>query len=731
MIELFECIENFFRRLESYIAMPMTASMTDIIVKIMAEILNVLGLVTEGMKRGRASEPITDDAFKFRVADKDLEKYLRKLIGRRDIECALIRLDKLTTVEAQLMSAEALRISLVVGQRVETSDDRIAHAIDLALERIGYSHMPSQTPVRLDTNALIQWSADNIDEDRPFPHPIRPQVFFGRNDELNTIIDLIFSSPSSARIAILGPGGVGKTALALAVITNEKVVSRFGDSCYFVPCESLMSRDALLAAIANSLSVLQPEHGTTSQDRTLRLEVLSALGSEECILCLDNFESPWDQPGPSRRAVEVLLADITAKSCVTVLITMRGAERPKETAWTLPMLPPLTNFPRDAAKYTWESLAGTCDEWAEKLIDAVDCLPLAVTLLGSLAEVSTAETLWDRWQKENIALIEKEKGGKLASLEFSVSLSFKSNRMAADGFSKRLLGILSLLPNGMPASASPEFTRLFPDIPDISRSLDTLLKCSLATRTADKRVQVNSLIRHYCERNDVIAPEDRRALASHGYDNADHEPSEITSSLLNADQNSQYSIPPPRTLPISPPTASSGRLRSFGMRDPSPVRGSDDTTQPIVSITPALQSTTEASAHWPALSLRGSAFPAINALTLSPFASRVTSRSPSPARFPEHGSGLESDGDTVITQAERYVHTRSVRSFSPLLVLTDAHDLCSVRSRPSAVSSTRRQVSATRLSLPESTSCNLRPCLGYNSLAISFSISGQPSGWSR
>ena len=484
---------------------------------------------------------------------------------------------------------------------------------------------------------------------------------------------MIFSS-SPARVAILGPGGVGKTAIALAVLTHEKVVSRFSDSRYLVPCNSLMSRDALLAAIAISLSVLR--NGTIDgYSQRLESDVLSALESEECILCLDSFESPWDQPSPSRRAVEALLADITAKSCVTVLITMRGVERPKETAWTLPMLPPLTNFSRDAAKYTWESLAGTCDEWAEKLIDAIDYLPLAVTLLGSLAEVSTAETLWERWQKEDIALIEKEKGDKLESLEFSISRSFNCNRMAADGFSKRLLGILSLLPDGMPASASPEFRRLFPDIPDISRSLDTLVKCSLATRTADRRIQVNSLIRHYCERNDVIVPEDRQALASHGYDYADHEASEVTLSLFNPDQHSQYSIPPSlsRTSPTSPPAASSGRPRSFGI-DPSPVRGADDATQPTVSITPAgLQSTTEVSSYWSAPYFRGSTSPAINALSPFPFASHVPSRSPSPARFPEHGSGLESDTDNIITRAERYIQTRSVRSFSPLLVPTDVH----------------------------------------------------------
>jgi hypothetical protein len=324
---------------------------------------------------------------------------------------------------------------------------------------------------------------------------------------------MIFSSTSAARIAILGPGGVGKTLLAHAVLTHEKVVIRFGDSRYLISCDSLTSRDALLLALAKSLSLIEP--GSTTLDNYsegLEPQVLSSLRSEECILCLDTFESPWDQPGPRKRAIEMLLAHITELSSVTVLITMRGAERPNGTAWTPPMLRPLNNFSRDAAKRAWVSLAGTCDEWAERLIDAVDCLPLAVTLLCSLAEVSTAETLWERWQKENIALLEKEKGDKLASLEFSITLSLQSNRMATSGSSKRLLGILSLLPDGIPEFPPLEFRRLFPDIPDISRSLDALRKCSLAACTADRRVRVNPLVRLYCERHGLSSPEDARRL---------------------------------------------------------------------------------------------------------------------------------------------------------------------------------------------------------------------------
>lgn len=267
--------------------------------------------------------------------------------------------------------------------------------------------------------------------------------------------------------------------------THDRVVARFGDARFVVPCESIKSRDALLVALADRLSLLQPGMASDGYTAGLDARVLFALSTETCILCLDDFEAPWDQPGhDGRRAVECLLADITALPSVVVVVAMRGGERPKGTAWSLPMLPPLTNFDHEAAKRS------CCDEWAEKLIDAVDRLPLAVTLLGSLAEVSTAEALWERWQRENIAVVaEREEGvDKLSSLEFSIALSLESGRMATDASSKRLLGILSLLPDGMPVSPPPEFCRLlFPDIPDIARGLDTLVGRSLAVRAADKK----------------------------------------------------------------------------------------------------------------------------------------------------------------------------------------------------------------------------------------------------
>ena len=56
LVDLFERIENFFKRLESYTTVPPTDAMTDIIVKIMIEVLNVFAIATKEMRQGRASE---------------------------------------------------------------------------------------------------------------------------------------------------------------------------------------------------------------------------------------------------------------------------------------------------------------------------------------------------------------------------------------------------------------------------------------------------------------------------------------------------------------------------------------------------------------------------------------------------------------------------------------------------------------------------------------------------
>ena len=57
-MDLFECLGNFLKRLEIYTTIPPTPMMTNIIVKIMVELLSVLALATKQIKQGRLSRCI-------------------------------------------------------------------------------------------------------------------------------------------------------------------------------------------------------------------------------------------------------------------------------------------------------------------------------------------------------------------------------------------------------------------------------------------------------------------------------------------------------------------------------------------------------------------------------------------------------------------------------------------------------------------------------------------------
>ena len=58
LVDLFECIGNFLKRLRIYTDIPLTPSMMDIIVQIIVELLSVFALATKQIKQGRFSEYI-------------------------------------------------------------------------------------------------------------------------------------------------------------------------------------------------------------------------------------------------------------------------------------------------------------------------------------------------------------------------------------------------------------------------------------------------------------------------------------------------------------------------------------------------------------------------------------------------------------------------------------------------------------------------------------------------
>ncbi|KAH9953103.1 hypothetical protein BC827DRAFT_192023 [Russula dissimulans] len=93
LLELFECVTNFLKRLHIYTEkITSSPAMSDIIIRIMVEVLSVLALATKQINEGR------------------FKKFAKKLIGESDIEAILQRLDRLTQEEARVTVAHTLEV---------------------------------------------------------------------------------------------------------------------------------------------------------------------------------------------------------------------------------------------------------------------------------------------------------------------------------------------------------------------------------------------------------------------------------------------------------------------------------------------------------------------------------------------------------------------------------------------------------------------------------------------
>jgi hypothetical protein len=109
LLDLFECVSNLLKRLPIYTErIPLSPTTSDLVVKIMAEIIAVLALATKQIKQGRLSKSIT--TYRASLTDRVTEKFAKKLLGESDIEVVLQRLDRLTQEEARVTAASTLEV---------------------------------------------------------------------------------------------------------------------------------------------------------------------------------------------------------------------------------------------------------------------------------------------------------------------------------------------------------------------------------------------------------------------------------------------------------------------------------------------------------------------------------------------------------------------------------------------------------------------------------------------
>jgi tetratricopeptide (TPR) repeat protein len=323
------------------------------------------------------------------------------------------------------------------------------------------------------------------------------------------IIEIVGSkvpSGAGARLVIGGPGGVGKTSVALAIFHSRELDGFFAPTRrFFIPCQSVTTASTFLSILASSLDVKISQ----GDGLALVIEKLKA-DNTPLMLVLDNAESFWFdyeiQPHAS-----TILRHICNIPSVTLLLTIRGTERPNVTAWDpLPLIGPLS---LTHARQAFLAIATDVEPDAslDRLLQMVDCMPLAVSLLARRCQITgeSAVTLCNRWEKEHTELLKLGGGEPDNNIDISIKLSLNSPLMRGNDNALRLLSVVSYLPAGV----SDEAWSSMP-LPEVESSAAefTLRRLSLTYSPAPGWITTLEPIRVYMRRQHSPRADDLNAV---------------------------------------------------------------------------------------------------------------------------------------------------------------------------------------------------------------------------
>jgi predicted ATPase/DNA-binding SARP family transcriptional activator len=203
--------------------------------------------------------------------------------------------------------------------------------------------------------------------------PAPPTPFVGRQSELEAV-EALAARPETRLVTVVGPGGSGKTRLALEAAT--RLEHRLGLPGYFVELAPVTNARLVLGAIARAVGL---EVGAPSE---LADSLARALRERRLLLVLDNFEHVLDAAGDVAR----LLAAVPG---LTIIATSRARlqVRAERCFDLLPMQSPdaVDLFVERVESTLQVARSAELEVLAATVSERVDHLPLAIELTAARA----------------------------------------------------------------------------------------------------------------------------------------------------------------------------------------------------------------------------------------------------------------------------------------------------------------------------------------------------------
>ncbi|KAJ8585535.1 hypothetical protein M405DRAFT_844470 [Rhizopogon salebrosus TDB-379] len=333
----------------------------------------------------------------------------------------------------------------------------------------------------------------------PVP-PSRPSMFYGRDGLVAELTNLVVNDE---HIALIGPGGMGKSSLAKAILNETLVIEKFAERRFFVTYDgmdpSAITFETFTTRFAGALGI------ELSGVHPMR-QICTFLRSTSALIVLDNAETFEEAKGRSAlQEIPPAIADIADIPGITLIITSRSRRNAPNVPWITKDIPPLdVGSALEAFYRIYRQVSrGNAEEEITNLLMELEFHPLSINLLANAAQQNSwsPHTLLTRWKRQPSAVLDHGEG-KLQSLSATMQLSLSSpsiQNFGEDG--GRTLAIIAFLPQGLNGDLA---TQLLPSLPGIDIICDVLCRQSLVYRQG-AFITMLAPIRHYVQ-NSSLAP---------------------------------------------------------------------------------------------------------------------------------------------------------------------------------------------------------------------------------
>jgi predicted ATPase/class 3 adenylate cyclase len=212
--------------------------------------------------------------------------------------------------------------------------------------------------------------------------PVPATPFLGREEELAAVVGML-GEPGVRLVSLVGPGGTGKTRLALQVAAEAS--DAYPDGVFWAPLAPLRDPALVLPAVAAALSVIEGKDSSPVDD------LARALTGRRLLVLVDNVEHLMPD------AADLVGAFVEAcPSATTVVTTRERLQLPGEHVYAVP---PMSETDGEALFRIRAATVGVELEASEELrtlCARLDNLPLALELAAARAVVFSPAQLLGR-----------------------------------------------------------------------------------------------------------------------------------------------------------------------------------------------------------------------------------------------------------------------------------------------------------------------------------------------